>query len=110
VSFLKSEIEPNMQERVLRAFLDLIILRALAEQPMTGYKISRLFHKKFGILTNPSLIYPYLEAMEKKKWIKRVPTEDGKTYCLTERGKRITDNISVFTQEIRHAIKTMMES
>jgi DNA-binding PadR family transcriptional regulator len=110
VSFLKSEIEPNMQERVLRAFLDLIILRALAEQPMTGYKISRLFHKKFGVLTNPSLIYPYLETMEKKKWIKRAEVEDGKTYCLAERGQRITDNMSVFTHEIRQAIKTMMES
>jgi DNA-binding PadR family transcriptional regulator len=110
VVFLKRKNEPNMRERVFRVFLDLIILRTLEEQPMTGYKIIRLFHKKFGIFPNPSMIYSNLKAMEKKNWIKRVPVEDGKTYCLSERGRKMVDSMSVFTQEIRDAIRTMLES
>ncbi|MBN1244163.1 PadR family transcriptional regulator [Candidatus Bathyarchaeota archaeon] len=82
---MKREKEPNMQERVFRAFLDLIILRALEERPMTGYKLIRLFNKKFRILPNSSVIYACLEAMEKKNWIKRVPVKDGKTYSLSAR-------------------------
>jgi DNA-binding PadR family transcriptional regulator len=110
VSFMKLETEPNMRERVFKAFTDLIILRALAEQPMTGYKIIRLFHKKFGILPNSSMIYSNLRAMEKKKWIKPAPTEDGKTYCVAPRGQKILDNMNLFTQEIRDTIKTTMET
>jgi DNA-binding PadR family transcriptional regulator len=107
---MKQEIEPNMRERVFGAFLDLIILRALVEQSMTGYKIIRLFNKKFGILPNSSMIYSYLKSMEKKKWIKRVPVENGKTYCLTAQGQRMVNSMSVFTHEIRDAVRTMMEN
>jgi len=110
VPFLKRETEQNMRERVFRAFLDLIILRTLNEQPMTGYKLIRLFHKKFGILPNSSMIYSCLAAMEKKNWVKRVLVEDGKTYCLSAQGQRVLNSMSVFTYEIRDAVRTMMES
>jgi DNA-binding PadR family transcriptional regulator len=110
VSLLKREIEPNIRERVFKAFIDLIILRGLEEQPMTGYKIIRLFNKKFGILPNSSMIYSNLKAMEKKKWIKRVSVENGKTYCLAARGLRIVNRMSVFTREIRDTVRSMMES
>lgn len=110
VSFMKQERELNMQERVFKAFIDLIILRALVEQPMTGYKLSRLFNRKFGILSNSSMIYSCLKTMEKKNWIKRVPVENGKTYCLTELGQKIVNSMGVFTYEIRDAVRSMMES
>ena len=110
VSSMKRKIEPNMRERVFGAFIDLIILRALVEQPLTGYKIIRLFNKKFGILPNSSMIYSSLKSMEKKNWIKRVPVENGKTYCLTERGQRMVNSMSLFTNEIRDAVRTMMEN
>jgi DNA-binding PadR family transcriptional regulator len=107
---MKRKKEPNMRERVFRAFLDLIILRALEEQPMTGYKLIRLFHKKFGILPNSSMIYSCVEAMEKKNWIKRVPEKNGKTYSLSAQGQRMVNSMSMFTREIHDAVKIMMEN
>jgi len=107
---MKQEKELNMRERVFRVFLDLIILRALEEQPMTGYKIIRLFNKKFGILPNSSMIYSCLEAMEKKNWIKRIPVKNGKSYSLSAQGQRMVNSMSMFTHEIHDAVKTMMEN
>ena len=99
-----------MRERVFKTFIDLIILRALEEQPMTGYKLIRLFNKKFRILPNSSMIYSCLKAMEKKNWIKRVSVENGKTYRLSAQGQRIVNNMNVFTHEIHETVKTMIEN
>jgi DNA-binding PadR family transcriptional regulator len=107
---MKREKEPNMRETVFKAFLDLIILRALKEKPMTGYKMVRLFNKKFGILPNSSAIYSHLKDMETKKWIKEAPAKDGKTYTLAPQGQKIVSNMGVFTNEIRDAVRTMMEN
>ncbi|MCW4045831.1 MAG: PadR family transcriptional regulator [Candidatus Bathyarchaeota archaeon] len=107
---MRLEIEPNMQERSLKAFLDLAILSALAEQPLTGYKISRLFLKKFGILISPSMIYANLKNLEKKGWIKCNQKQDGRTYSLTEQGRNIVENMTNITQEIRSSIITMLRN
>jgi DNA-binding PadR family transcriptional regulator len=108
VSVLRLEIEPNMQERSLKAFLDLNILLALAEQPLTGYKISRLFVKKFGVLISPSMIYSNLNILEKKRWIKCSRKHDRRTYSLTEQGQKIVENMTTITQEIRSSIIIML--
>jgi DNA-binding PadR family transcriptional regulator len=107
---MNRERELNIRERVFKAFSDLIILRAIAEKPMTGYRIIRLCHKKHGILPNSSMIYSCLKNIENKKWIKLLPIKDGKTYSLTPRGKRIINNMNVVTQEIRDAVRTMIEN
>jgi len=104
------ERELNMRERVFKAFPDLIILRALAEQSMTGYRVIRHCHAKFGILLNSNMVYAKLGKMEAKKWIEQVQAEDGKTYCLTPKGQRIASSMNVLTREIRDAVKTMMEN
>ena len=107
---MRLEIEPSMQERSLKAFLDLNIPLALAEQPLTGYKISRVFLKKFGVLISPSVIYTNLKTLEKKEWIKRNHKQNGQTCSLTEQGQKIAENITNITQEIRNSIKAMLEN
>jgi DNA-binding PadR family transcriptional regulator len=107
---MKRKKEPNIRERVFRAFLDLIILRAIEEQPMTGYNLLRLFHKKFGILPNSSMIYSCLETMEKKNWIKHVPVKNGKSYSLSTQGQRMVNSMNMLAHEIHDAVKTMMEN
>jgi len=107
---LRLEIEPSMQERSLKAFLDLNILLALAEQTLTGYKISRVFLKKFGVLISPSMIYANLKTLEKKGWIKCNRKQNGRTYSLTEQGRKIVQNMTDITQEIRSSIIIMLGS
>ena len=110
VTLMKRERELNMWERVFKAFPQLIILRALTEQAMTGYRIIRHCHKKFGILPNSNMVYTQLGKMEAKKWIEQVEAKDGKTYGLTPKGQRIASNMNALTREIHDAVKTMMEN
>jgi len=110
VFILKLELKPTLQERSLKAFLDLAILCALTEHPMTGYEINHLFLKKHRIFIGPSTIYSKLNTMERKGWIKCVRNRAGRVYSLTENGRKIAANMTDITREIQGLIRTMLKS
>ena len=97
-----------MKERVLKAFLDLVILRFLEEKPMTGYEVNRLLVKKHGLMLAPNTINSKLSAMERSGWTKRIRNRHGKTYSLTDKGQEKVDSMPSITAEIHAAIKTML--
>ena len=88
-----SEIEPTVQKRTLKAFIDLAILRALTTQAMTGHGINGFFTQKLGVTASPSMIYACLSAMERKGWIKCVRNRNGRAYSPTEQGREIVKNL-----------------
>jgi DNA-binding PadR family transcriptional regulator len=103
------ELKPTVQERTFKAFLDLAILCALTEHPMTGYEINRLFLKKNRTFVSPGTIYSKLASMERKSWIKRAKDGTGKVYELTETGRRITAKMEDTTREIQVFLKNMLK-
>jgi DNA-binding PadR family transcriptional regulator len=109
VFILKPEVKPNLQERTLKAFLDLAILCALAERPMTGYEINRIFLKKYRIFVGPSTIYSKLASIERNEWIECVSNRAGRVYGLTEQGRRITLKMMDITREIQGFVRIMLK-
>jgi DNA-binding PadR family transcriptional regulator len=103
------ELKPTVQERSLKAFLDLAILCALTEHPMTGYEINRFFLKKHRIFIGPSIVYSKLATIEKKGWIECVKNQTGKVYALTENGKKIIDKMTDITHEIQDFIRIILK-
>ena len=61
---------PNLQKQVqtklAKGLLDLIILQFLKTQSMHGYQVITKIRKSFGVYFGPSTIYPLLASMEKK--------------------------------------------
>jgi DNA-binding PadR family transcriptional regulator len=110
VFILKLELEPTIQERSLRAFLDLAILCALMDRPMTGYEINSFFVKKFGILIGPSMVYSKLYSMERKGWVRCARNRAGRVYSLTEQGQKIVDSMTSMAEEIQAFIKILLRS
>ena len=106
---MKSELKPTIQKRSLKAFLDLAILCALTNQPLTGYGINVLFMTRFGIMVSPSMIYATLVSMERKGWIKCVSNRNGRVYSLTDQGREIADNIRGIAEEIRSFTVTLQK-
>jgi DNA-binding PadR family transcriptional regulator len=102
------ELKPTVQERILKAFLDLAILVALTNKAMTGYGLNGHFVKKVGITVSPSMIYSNLAAMERKAWIKCVRNRNGRAYSLTDKGQQIADNMPAIAEEICNSIKTLL--
>jgi hypothetical protein len=50
---LNLRLKPSIKERSLKAFLDLVILRVLIDQPMTAYEVNHYLTRKYGIFIRP---------------------------------------------------------
>jgi PadR family transcriptional regulator PadR len=84
-------IQKEVQAKLAKGLLDLIVLQFLNSQPMHGYQIITKIRKTFGVYFGPSTIYPLLATLEKKghvtsEW--NMKTErPRKIYKLTTEGQ-----------------------
>jgi DNA-binding PadR family transcriptional regulator len=84
-------IQKEVQAKLAKGLLDLIVLQFLNTQPMHGYQIITKIRKSFGVYFGPSTIYPLLSTLEKKghvtsEW--NMNTErPRKIYKLTTEGQ-----------------------
>jgi PadR family transcriptional regulator PadR len=60
----------EVQIKLMRGLLDLVILQFLKVEPMHGYSIITGIRRNFGVYFGPSTIYPLLGVLEEKGYIK----------------------------------------
>jgi DNA-binding PadR family transcriptional regulator len=92
-------LEKNIQAKLTKGLLDLIVLQLLDNHPMHGYEIITTIRKNFGVYLGPSTIYPILNTMEKKSCITSEWNMNSdrprKVYKLTNHGKSTLDYTTV---------------
>ncbi len=85
-----NKMKPNDLDDVVSDFTRFYILTVLFEGPIHGYKIITRFRKVLGKNISPSLIYPFLQRLEKKGFITHtldpVGEKQRKIYKLTKEG------------------------
>jgi len=86
-----TNVQKEVQVKLAKGLLDLIILQYLNSQPMHGYQIITKIRKSFGVYFGPSTIYPLMGTLEKKGYIKSEWNMESerprKVYHLTNDGK-----------------------
>jgi PadR family transcriptional regulator PadR len=86
-------IQKEVQAKLAKGLLDLIILQFLNTQPMHGYQVITKIRKTFGVYFGPSTIYPLLATLEKKGFVNsewNMKNErPRKIYKLTTEGQNI---------------------
>ena len=84
-------IQKEVQVKLAKGLLDLIVLQFLNTQPMHGYQVITKIRKSFGVYFGPSTIYPLLASLEKKGYVSsewNMATErPRKIYKLTTDGQ-----------------------
>ncbi len=80
-------------EEFVSDFSRFYILTLLYEGPCHGYSIISKFKRRIGKEISPSLVYPFLQQLEKKGLVKHaikyVGEKEKKVYELTEEGKKL---------------------
>jgi len=83
----------EVQVKLMKGLLDLIVLQFLNGQPMHGYQIITKIRKTFGVYFGPSTIYPLLGSLEKSGYVKsewNMSTDrPRKVYKLTSEGQSL---------------------
>jgi PadR family transcriptional regulator PadR len=85
--------QKEVQVKLMKGLLDLIILQFLNSQPMHGYQVITKIRKTFGVYFGPSTIYPLLATLEKKGFVNSQWNMNNerprKIYNLTTEGQNI---------------------
>ncbi|MEM1539259.1 MAG: PadR family transcriptional regulator [Candidatus Bathyarchaeia archaeon] len=81
----------EVQSKLLKGLLDLIVLQFLSVSPMHGYQIITKIRKTFGVYFGPSTVYPLLSGLEKSGYVKSEwdmrNERPRKVYRLTAEGQ-----------------------
>jgi len=90
---MTNNYQKEIQTKLTKGLLDMIVLQFLDQQPMHGYQIITKIRKGFGIYFGPSTVYPLLGALEKKGYLKSTWNMDSerprKVYQLTKDGETV---------------------
>jgi DNA-binding PadR family transcriptional regulator len=96
----------EVQVDLMKGLLDLVVLQFLEEEPMHGYKMIQEIRKDFGVYFGASTIYPLLNKLEEKGYLKSewdMETDrPRKVYHLTTQG----ENLLNFTEDSLNYICT----
>jgi len=80
----------EVQIKLMRGLLDLVVLQYLRAHPVHGYKIIASLRKNFGVYFGPSTIYPLLSTLEGNGYIKSQwdlqNERPRKVYSITPQG------------------------
>jgi DNA-binding PadR family transcriptional regulator len=93
VSNLEPKILEVMHRRIIKNFLDVVILMELRKRSMSGYDVILLIHNKFHILLSSGTVYSNLYFLGRNGLIENKYTQRKRVYTLTERGK---ENVEAF--------------
>ena len=106
--FLKSKTFKEMQRKMIKHFLDVIILSELKKTgPLSGYDIMEIVHNKFGFLLSSGTVYTLLYSMERRGLIEGKQTEGKRNYVLTDKGTDAINTILRSKEEI-HSFMEML--
>jgi DNA-binding PadR family transcriptional regulator len=92
-AFIDATISKQVQIKMLKGFLDLVMLKFLDAEPMHGYRLIVKIRKTFGTYFGPSTVYPLLGLLEQKGYVESswsmTTARPRKLYRLTHQGKSL---------------------
>jgi DNA-binding PadR family transcriptional regulator len=85
--------QKEIQTKLTKSLLDMIILDLINQQSMHGYQIITKTRKTFGTYFGPSTVYPLLANLEKKGYLSSAwnmtSEKPRKVFTITTAGKNI---------------------
>lgn len=102
------QIVGDLRERVIKSFLDILILSQLKETSMSGYDLIAFIHKKFDFLVSSGTVYSTLYSMERAGLIKGTFDERRRVYKLTKKGLDDLKSIKKANGEIQNLLRKVL--
>ncbi|MBC7129960.1 PadR family transcriptional regulator [Candidatus Bathyarchaeota archaeon] len=88
---MEETFKKEIVQRITRNLLDIQILRLINKEPAWGYKIKKQLEATSGLKIRHGILYPTLNKLEKRGFIKSQKQQIGKrtrkTYTITQKGK-----------------------
>ncbi|HMK94041.1 MAG TPA: PadR family transcriptional regulator [Candidatus Limnocylindrales bacterium] len=106
----EARILKKMHEKVIKTFMDTIVMNELQNGPISGYDVISYIHSKFGILVSSGTVYSLLYSLERSGLVAGVWIERKRVYRLTEKGSKTIETILSSNEEIKSFMATVLRS
>jgi DNA-binding PadR family transcriptional regulator len=104
-----SAVLKKMHKRIIKNFLDVLVLAELRNSSMSGYDIIAYIHNKFRILVSSGTIYSMLYALERDGLIVGTWNQRKRVYNLTEKGEETIRTIMSANDKIQYLMTSLLK-
>ncbi len=105
----EARIIKKMHERVIKSFMDTIIMAELQNGPISGYDVISYIHNKFGFLVSSGTVYSLLYSLERNNLVEGAWIERKRVYKLTEKGAQTIQTILNSQDKIKGFMATVLK-
>jgi DNA-binding PadR family transcriptional regulator len=106
----EARIVKKMHERIIKSFLDTIIMAELQNGAISGYDVISYIHNKFGFLVSSGTVYSLLYSLERNHLVEGVWIERKRVYKLTEKGTQTIQTILNSHDKIKGFMATILRA
>ena len=104
-----STILKNMHRRIIKNFLDILVLAELRDGPLSGYDVMTFINSKFRLLVSSGTVYSLLYSLERDGLIIGTWYKRKRMYRLTEKGKENIKAIVSVNEKIQHLVSSLLK-
>ncbi len=109
-SKLEGQILKKMHERIIKNFMDIIIMTELRNGPLSGYDVISYIHNKFNLLVSSGTVYSLLYSLERNGLVEGVWDERKRVYKLTEKGEKTIDTLLNTSDKVKGFMANILKT
>src|SRR3990170_77703 len=104
-----SVILKKMNRRIIKNFLDVLILAELRNGPLSGYDVIAYIHNKFRLLVSSGTVYSLLYSLERDGLISGSWNQRKRVYKLTDKGDETIKAIMNANDKIQLLMSSLLK-
>ena len=105
---MEASVLRKMHRRLIKSFLDVLILSELRNGPMSGYDAISFIHNKFHLLVSSGTGYSLLYSLERDGLIEGRWNQRKRVYVLTDKGQETIKAILAANEKIKGFIVNLL--
>jgi len=104
-----SVVLKRMHRRIIKNFLDVLVLAELRNGPMSGYDVIAFIHNKFRLLVSSGTVYSLLYSLERDGLIAGSWSQRKRVYKLTDKGEETVKSIMNANDKIQYLMTSLLK-
>lgn len=98
-----------MHRRIIKNFLDVLVLAELRNGPLSGYDVIAFIHNKFRLLVSSGTVYSLLYSLERDGLITGSWSQRKRVYKLTDKGEETIKAIMNANDRIQYLMTSLLK-
>jgi len=103
------DFSKRLRRRIVRNFLDVLILAEMRKGPLSGYDVMTFVHDRFRFLLSSGTIYSILYSLERNGLISGALVQRKRVYRLTDTGRATIREVMNASDETRYLVSELLK-